>query len=81
MKEDRKTVLAKRPTSKLGGSETHALISNIPDTVPVLQETTTNKFQAIKCIDQSLAGRGIVGERPDTKLAAWNGQVERGARL
>jgi hypothetical protein len=62
-----------RPISELGWCKTQTLASHVPDAIPMFQKTATNKFQTVKCIDESLANWWVISERPNGELAAGNG--------
>ena len=56
--------------------ETHPLAAYIPNTIIMFEKTSSDEFQAIKCVDQSLAKRRVIRKWPYAELTAWDGEVE-----
>ena len=56
--------------------ETHALASYVPNAIIMFEKASSDEFQAIKRIDQSLAKRRVVRKRPYAELTAWDSEVE-----
>ena len=61
--------------------ETHSLVLNIPNAVPVLQEAATNQLQSVESINESLANRFVTLEGSNIELATRNSQIEGLASL
>lgn len=72
---------SEKTTDRSDGSKPHPLATNIPDAVIVFKHAPPDKVEAIESIDERLAERRVICERPDIKLRAGDGEIERCARL